>query len=88
MEELVGFHQAREAEGSASLAVTGDANLLGEIHFLLCPQGVSKTSGLSLFKSQNKRILATQARPDKPYLWLVSRLLSASKNHSSWREVH
>lgn len=27
MEELVGFHQASEVEGSASLAMTGDANL-------------------------------------------------------------
>lgn len=30
VEELVGFHQAGEAEGSASLAMTGDANLQGE----------------------------------------------------------
>lgn len=80
-EELVGFHQAGEVEGSASLAWRGKP--VREIHFLLCPQGVSKTLGLSLFKFQNKRNLARQDGPDKPYLWLASRLLSASTNHSS-----
>lgn len=42
MEELVGFHQASEVEGSASLAMTGDANLPEESIFSYVHKGSVK----------------------------------------------